>query len=142
MAITENSPALKLLRGSPCPLARFSLSGFDCVIVPANEDQGRVGDHVLGTLILEGTSYAIHGKKLATRSPDLLEVLTPRELEIALLIAAGEKSKAIARRLRISFHTVRIHVGHIYAKLGLRKQTELAAQIATRFGRSASSPRS
>ncbi len=140
MRIGENSPTLKLLSAAQCPLARFSISGFDCVIVPSHEDQS-AGGHILGTLIVDGISYAIRGTKLAMRTPDLIEVLTPRELEIALLIAAGEKSKAIARRLRISFHTVRVHVGHIYAKLGLRKQTELAAHIAARFGRSAGASR-
>ncbi|HEX8468621.1 MAG TPA: LuxR C-terminal-related transcriptional regulator, partial [Allosphingosinicella sp.] len=69
--------------------------------------------------------------------PDPLELLTSRELEIALLIAAGQEAKAIARRLRISFHTVRVHTGRIYAKLGLHKQTELAARVAARFGAAA-----
>ncbi|MCZ7659417.1 MAG: helix-turn-helix transcriptional regulator [Xanthobacteraceae bacterium] len=49
------------------------------------------------------------------------------------MLAGGHETKSIARRLRISFHTVRVHLGRIYAKLGLHKQTELAARVAARF---------
>jgi len=43
-------------------------------------------------------------------------------------------AKAIARRLRISFYTVRVHLSRIYCKLGLHKQTELTACVAARYG--------
>jgi DNA-binding CsgD family transcriptional regulator len=64
---------------------------------------------------------------------DVLDHLSPRELEIAYHIAAGRDCKVVARHLKISFHTVRVHLGRIYAKLGLHKQTELAALVAARF---------
>ena len=48
---------------------------------------------------------------------------------------AGHGSKEVARRLRISFHTVRVHLARTYAKLGLHKQTELAARMGARFGK-------
>jgi DNA-binding CsgD family transcriptional regulator len=113
------------------PLARFSLGGIDCIIVATENGHAAQGG-TLGTFIVEGRCYAIIGQE-PTGGPDLVEQLTPRELEIALLIAAGHETKAIARRLRISFHTVRVHLGRTYAKLGLHKQTELAARIAARF---------
>ncbi len=113
------------------PLARFSLGGTDCIIIAVENGHTALGG-TLGTFIVAGRCYAIIGKEPAG-GPDLVEQLTPRELEIALLIAAGHETKSIARRLRISFHTVRVHLGRIYAKLGLHKQTELAARIAARF---------
>ena len=54
---------------------------------------------------------------------------------MALLVAAGYGTKAVARRLRISFHTVRVHICRTCAKLGLHKQTELAARMGARFGK-------
>jgi DNA-binding CsgD family transcriptional regulator len=113
-------------------LASFRVHGIECVIVAVGE-RTNSGD-VLGTFTLCGQCYAVLSEIPAgTEAQDLVDVLTPRELEIAVLVAAGHECKAIARRLRISFHTVRVHLGRIYAKLGLHKQTELAARIASRF---------
>ncbi|MDJ1156810.1 helix-turn-helix transcriptional regulator [Chelatococcus sp. SYSU_G07232] len=114
-------------------LARFSLAGAECLVVDL--DQTRDGaDTFLGTFMMAGHRYAVLRSNRSPASPDVIEVLTPRELQIALLVAAGNQNKEIAQSLRISFHTVRVHVGRIYAKLGLHKQTELAALIAAKFG--------
>ena len=115
------------------PLARFSLAGLDCVVVPLSSKRAQ-DEGTIGRLTLAGRQYTVIGTKSPPPSPDLLNTLTPRELEVALLVAAGQETKSIARRLRISFHTVRVYVGRIYAKLGLHKQTELAARIAARYG--------
>jgi DNA-binding CsgD family transcriptional regulator len=114
------------------PLARFCLGGIECIIVEIAEGTIALRG-MLGSFVVDGRCYAVVGRDEPAAGPDLVELLTPRELEIALLLAAGHETKAIARRLRISFHTVRVHLGRIYAKLGLHKQTELAARIAARF---------
>ena len=57
-------------------------------------------------------------------------VLTPRELEVLAALADGASNKAIARRLGISFHTVKFHVAGILAKLGAETRTEAVAQGA------------
>src|SRR5262245_44803842 len=126
-------PVAVVAAGVDVPLARFSVSGFDCVVVSNEAQPESAGDEV-GALVIDGRRYLIRAERPLAVTPDLLDVLTSRELEIALLVASGERAKAIARRLRISFHTVRVHVGRIYAKLGLRKQTELAARIGERLG--------
>jgi DNA-binding CsgD family transcriptional regulator len=114
------------------PLARFRLDGVECVVVAL--DEGRPPpDTMLGALTVAGRRYAVLSQDEPSAGPDLVNVLTRRELEIAVLVAAGCETKAIARRLRISFHTVRVHLARTYAKLGLHKQTELAARIAARF---------
>jgi DNA-binding NarL/FixJ family response regulator len=102
--------------------------------VVALNGEGSRSEAVLGTFSVAGRRYAVIGSDPVPAGPDPVELLTPRELEVALLVAAGHETKSIARRLRISFHTVRVHVGRIYAKLGLHKQTELAARIGARFG--------
>ena len=117
------------------PTARFSLAGREFrVVALADGLPCPDSDVVLGTFIAGGRHYAILGQAAAEQAPDLVDLLTPRELEIAFLVASGCECKEIARKLRISFHTVRVHLGRIYAKLGLHKQTELAARIALRFG--------
>ncbi len=49
-----------------------------------------------------------------------VEALTGRELEVLRLIARGGTNQEIARELFISEGTVKTHIGHILAKLGLR----------------------
>jgi DNA-binding CsgD family transcriptional regulator len=44
-------------------------------------------------------------------------LLTPRELEVLTLLAEGMSNKAIARRLGISVHTAKFHVGALVDKL-------------------------
>jgi two-component system, NarL family, nitrate/nitrite response regulator NarL len=58
--------------------------------------------------------------------------LTTRERDIALLIGRRLTNKQIADRLRVSEHTVKVHVRHILAKLEARGRSEASAQIARR----------
>ena len=59
--------------------------------------------------------------------------LTPREREVLELIAAGRSNKRIARELGIAEKTVKTHVGHLMAKLGVSDRTQ-AALLAVRRG--------
>ncbi|MFL5870699.1 MAG: response regulator [Solirubrobacterales bacterium] len=61
------------------------------------------------------------------------ERLTPREQEVLALIARGLPNKLIARELEISEKTVKTHVGHVLAKLGVTDRTQ-AALHAVRTG--------
>ena len=58
--------------------------------------------------------------------------LTPRELEIAALIAGGRSNKAIAAELVISPATVARHVANIMSKLDFRNRAQIAAWITNR----------
>jgi two-component system, NarL family, response regulator LiaR len=62
-----------------------------------------------------------------------LDRLTPREREVLVLIARGFPNKRIARELTLSEKTVKTHVGHVLAKLGVSDRTQ-AAVIAVRAG--------
>lgn len=53
--------------------------------------------------------------------------LTPRELEVLQLLAAGFGNKVAAARLGISEHTVKTHVAAVYAKLGVSTRGEAVA---------------
>ena len=54
-------------------------------------------------------------------------MLTPRELEIAALIAAGLSNKQMAQRLKISERTADAHVEHIRTKLDVHSRAQVAA---------------
>ena len=57
--------------------------------------------------------------------------LTPAELEVVRLVGEGLRNDAIARRLFIAPGTVKVHLSHIFAKLGITTRAELAAQAAS-----------
>lgn len=50
--------------------------------------------------------------------------LTPRELEILELIAAGLSNREIAERVHISENTVKTHSSRVFDKLGARRRTQ------------------
>lgn len=62
-----------------------------------------------------------------------LDPLTPRELEVLKLLAAGLSNKAIASALRISDQTVKFHVAAICGKLSAANRTDVVRR-AIRLG--------
>jgi DNA-binding CsgD family transcriptional regulator len=59
--------------------------------------------------------------------------LTPREVEVLALVAAGRNNRQIAQALFISPKTASVHVSNILAKLGVATRVEAAA-VAHRLG--------
>jgi DNA-binding NarL/FixJ family response regulator len=56
--------------------------------------------------------------------------LTPREREMAALVAGGLSNREIAARMVISVRTAETHVQHIMVKLGFTARTQIAAWTA------------
>jgi ATP/maltotriose-dependent transcriptional regulator MalT len=76
----------------------------------------RAGDESL----MEGAGLA------ATSASDPVSSLSPRELEVYGLLCEGLSNGAIAARLFITEGTVKVHVQHVFDKLGVRSRTALA----------------
>lgn len=56
-------------------------------------------------------------------------LLTPREADVAALLAAGRNSREAARALHIRIGTVRTHLKSLFEKTGARSQTALALKL-------------
>jgi DNA-binding NarL/FixJ family response regulator len=67
------------------------------------------------------------------RTPETIEALTEREMEVLHLLVQGHSNKEIARALQIAEDTVKVHVKHILAKLGVQSRTQ-AVLYAIRLG--------
>ncbi|MCL2534752.1 MAG: LuxR C-terminal-related transcriptional regulator [Nocardiaceae bacterium] len=85
---------------------------------------------------LDGVTARALGERPLEESPasvpDGATALTPRETEIAELVATGMTNKAIAEQLVISQRTVEGHVEHIREKLGFSSRTQIATWILQR----------
>jgi DNA-binding CsgD family transcriptional regulator len=75
------------------------------------------------------TVSAARPARAVTGAQDPFE-LSARELEVARLVADGLSNPAIASALFISVPTVKTHVSHILAKLGLESRVQLASWVA------------
>ncbi len=65
---------------------------------------------------------------------DEMGELTDREFQILEMVARGLQNKIIAAALRLSEHTVKIHMHNIITKLGAHNRTEAAAVFHARKG--------
>jgi DNA-binding CsgD family transcriptional regulator len=73
---------------------------------------------------------AAPGAKGAPPAAGPLVALSPREREIARMVALGYPNKTIAGVLEISSWTVSTHLRRIFAKLGVTSRAAMAAQLA------------
>jgi DNA-binding NarL/FixJ family response regulator len=124
----------------------FSLHGNLCRIVPedtvaniASPARSSNGDEtpdgqVVGNCMLEGHRYLIvcgsngtgHPPETAARTAD---ILTGRELQVAMMVSQGLCNKQIAHRLSLSEWTVTSYLRRCFAKLGVRTRAAMVARI-------------
>jgi DNA-binding NarL/FixJ family response regulator len=69
----------------------------------------------------------------AVRTPDLIELLSPREIDVLRFLVQGISNKEIARALHVAEETIKSHVRHILAKLGAQSRTQ-AVLMAIKLG--------
>lgn len=56
---------------------------------------------------------------------------TGKEGEIIKLVIEGMSNKQIAKRLFIAERTVKTHIGHIFAKVGIKHRADLTSEVVT-----------
>jgi DNA-binding NarL/FixJ family response regulator len=62
-------------------------------------------------------------------APTLMDVLTPRQFTVAVLVASGLKNREISKTMHLSVHVVRNHLRHIFDRAGCWNRTELALRF-------------
>ncbi|AKC87852.1 response regulator [Pseudoxanthomonas suwonensis] len=61
------------------------------------------------------------------------DLLSPRELEVAMLLVQGMRQDTIARRLNLSAKTINTHKSRLFEKIGVQDSIALA-RLAARYG--------
>jgi len=82
---------------------------------------------VLLDVVVEGVRCVLTRSQLNT--PAGRAVISPREIEIARMVAKGLPSKAIASVLEISPWTVSTYLRRMFLKLGVRSRPALVARL-------------
>jgi DNA-binding NarL/FixJ family response regulator len=73
----------------------------------------------------------------ALEALDPVSTLSEREREVYGLLCEGLSNAEIAKRLFISPSTVKVHVHHVFDKLGIRSRTAVAINAANRRSQAA-----
>ncbi|KAA2250179.1 helix-turn-helix domain-containing protein [Solihabitans fulvus] len=100
------------------PLLRSALAVFERLKAAPWADRARAE--------LRATGEAA----VPARGPDVLDSLTPQELQIVRLAAAGVSNRDIAAQLFLSARTVEYHLYKAYPKLGVGSRHELPSVVA------------
>ncbi len=108
------------------------------IVIALEIDEPELMDRLAALLAgLSGVRLVSRGQPadaaLVTSRPLPIEAetaLTPRELEVLTLLADGASNKTIARRLGISVHTAKFHVGSLIDKLDATGRTDAVAHAA------------
>jgi DNA-binding NarL/FixJ family response regulator len=97
--------------------------------------KARTGEVAVAPMLLQGAfAELLH----PVAEPDdeagrLLQLLTPREMEVLVRVVEGEDTRLIAARMGIASSTARTHVQRVLMKLGVGSRLEVAA-LAARTG--------
>jgi DNA-binding NarL/FixJ family response regulator len=152
MPTTDGVTAIKELakRGVPSRILVLTTYDTDSDVLPAIE-AGATGyllkdsprDELFRAVEAAARGQAVLSPAVATRLMGQMrqpasEPLSQRELEVLELIAGGSTNREAAKALFISEATVKTHLLHVYAKLGVNDR---AAAVATAFSRGYLTPR-
>lgn len=152
MPRTDGVTAIKELakRGVPARVLVLTTYDTDSDVLPAIE-AGATGyllkdsprEELFRAVEAAAKGQAVLSPTVATRLMGQMrqpasEPLSQRELEVLELIARGSTNREAAKALFISEATVKTHLLHVYAKLGVNDR---AAAVATAFSRGYLTPR-
>ncbi|GAA2669396.1 LuxR C-terminal-related transcriptional regulator [Streptomyces aculeolatus] len=106
------------------------IEGVERALVKARAGEAAVAPQLLQSAFTELLNPAAEPDDEGAR---LLQMLTPREVEVLVRVAEGEDTRLIAQGMRIAASTARTHVQRVLMKLGVGSRLEAAA-LAARTG--------
>ena len=109
-------------KASPMAAVFEQLTAAEAPAVPAHDHQQAAHDH---SFWLEPSLIEPAHPDRATRG---VESLSRRELDVLRLMADGESNQEIAQVLVVALDTVKMHIKHIYSKLGVKNRVQAVAQ--------------
>ncbi len=81
------------------------------------------GNRLMQPALTERLMQSLQGVKSEFDAPEIIEPLSPKELEVLGLMASGCSNKEISNVLHKSEGTIKNHVSNVLAKLGVRDRT-------------------
>jgi DNA-binding NarL/FixJ family response regulator len=113
------------------PAVEAGATGYLLKDAPRDELLRAVHAAYLGQAVLApSVAQKLLGRVRTPAAP--VEQLTERELKVLTLVAAGTTNREAARQLFISEATVKTHLLHVYAKLGVRDRAAAVAEAYKR----------
>ncbi|HEX5120920.1 MAG TPA: AAA family ATPase [Pseudonocardiaceae bacterium] len=142
VAIAERRTLVGLLTHPAVELAAL-VRGEDAVAARRHVDQAAEAARLLGSDHLLGIALDLPARSVPAGSDQAgdpsapaepepgpaLELLSERELEIAVLVSEGRTNQQIARALRLSHKTVETYLARIFKKLDVCSRTQIATMI-------------
>jgi predicted ATPase/class 3 adenylate cyclase/DNA-binding CsgD family transcriptional regulator len=141
----ESFSEAALLFGAACALrAEIGLARWPADQAGYNTDVARardaLGEHAFDAAWAEGealtvdevVAFASRARGERKRPASGWASLTPSELEVVKLVAKGLTNPEVGERLFIGRGTVKTHLAHVFAKLGISTRSELAAEATRR----------
>ncbi|WP_086667754.1 response regulator [Lentzea kentuckyensis] len=141
---SDGLSAIERLRAHPCrvlvlttydtdrdvlPAIKAGATGYLLKDTPRDELQRAIRAAHSGEAVL---SPAVATRLLGQVREPATEALSTRELDVLALVAKGSTNRAVAAALFISEATVKTHLLHVYAKLGV---SDRAAAVAVAYER-------
>jgi DNA-binding NarL/FixJ family response regulator len=123
-------------------MTKFTIHGVVCQVLPVeclaevleDETQGDRSFQIIGNFALNGQRYVLvcpqNSIKTSVNEAVLAsDLLTRRELQVAMMVCQGRVNKQIAHKLKLSEWTVSSYLRRIYTKLGVRTRTAMVAKL-------------
>jgi DNA-binding NarL/FixJ family response regulator len=132
-ALDANIGLVVLSDAEPAQLAPLAAAGAACLPPEAGEREIAAAIEAVGAglialpPVLFNEMLRLHESHATRRPAELVEPLTPRELQVLRLLADGHANKRIGYDLGISEHTAKFHVGRILDKLDAATRAEAVA---------------
>lgn len=111
-------------RGYLTPVPRLVLA-FDQDLSSQLRQAAHGRQQPLGELAAELLAYGLEQQAQRAEAERALQVLTERQRQVVWMTAQGQTNRQIAQALVISPETVKTHMRHALAQLGLRSKAEL-----------------